>query len=327
MKKVVCLIAVLALTASVAVADPITITAQGNVPSNGYITIGYSGATGAKPVGFSFIVDCGAGGNVAAAGDINKGDSFFDVFIDFASDDPAAYQAGADPLTGIWAAANPLAKTDAAGAVTLPAVQFAVSAAELANVAAIPTSGTICVLKLTKVGAAASTIVTFAEDTLRGGVVDVNGVAMTVTLPAATTVNFVEPPCFVGQPQEAYWVSLGSPDCWCYPRQCHGDADDFGQGKTPYQPVASSDLDVLKAAYGKTTAQLLADPMITVGGHTVAKACADFTRSIHGKAPNQQPVAGPDLDILKSYYGKATSAVPGNCPTTTVKRAPWTNLP
>jgi len=324
MKKVVCLIAVLALTASVAVADPVTITAQGNVPSNGYITIGYSDATGAKPVGFSFIVDCGAGGNVAAAGDIDKADSFFDVFIDFASDDPAAYQAGADPLTGIWAAANPLAKTDAAGAVTLPAVQFAVSAAELANVATIPASGTLCVLKLTKVGSATSTIVTFAEDTLRGGVVDVNGVAMTVTLPAATTVNFVEPPCFVGQPQEAYWVSLGSPACWCWPRQCKSDADDFGQGKSPYQPVSTYDLDVLKAAYNKTITQL-AGVTVTVGGHTVDAACADSTRSPHGKLSNL-PVSTPDLDILKLYYNKATSLVTGDCAPGN-KRAPWTNLP
>lgn len=322
MKKVVCLIAVLALTAGV-YAQNVTITAAVDGDT---ITLGYD-ATGsaAMPVGFSFIVDAGTA-SLAAAGDVGLADSFFDVFIDFASDDPAAYQAGViaegQEATGIWSVAHPIAKADGAGAAAFPATVFAVSAAELANVAGIQATGTICTLKMTGTGT-----VCFSEDTLRGGVVDATGAAMAVTFdPECVNVPGGEVPCFVGQPQEAYWVSVGSPECWCWPRQCHGDADDFGQGKSPYAPVASYDLDVLKVAYGKTTAQLLADPTITVGGHAVAKACADFTRSIHGKAPNQAPVASPDLDILKSYYGKTTSLVPGDCAPAN-RKAAWSNLP
>jgi hypothetical protein len=240
MKKVVCLIAVLALTATVCAQEPITITA---VPSGDTLTIGYdaSGAA-AMPVGISLIVDCGVG-NVASAGDADFSiDSFFDVFIDFAADDPAAYQAGADPATGVLAGAHGLAMTDMAGAVAFPAQIFAISAAELANTATIPAIGTICVLTLSGTPAT----VTFAEDTLRGGVVDVNGNPMAVTLPGPTLVP-----------------GAVAPTCWDL-TECAGQPD----GDTNCDGAINFlDIGVLKAAFFAST------------GQPNYNCCADFDHS------------------------------------------------
>ncbi|MHC4675321.1 MAG: hypothetical protein ACYTBZ_22780, partial [Planctomycetota bacterium] len=36
-------------------------------------------------------------------------------------------------------------------------------------------------------------------------------------------------PC--DHPDYAEWVAAGKPDCWCHPRQCHGDADGLAEGK------------------------------------------------------------------------------------------------
>ena len=47
------------------------------------------------------------------------------------------------------------------------------------------------------------------------------------------------------------WVSVGRPDCWCYPRQCHGDADGLKQGSAfaGYMYVGTDDLAVLVDAW------------------------------------------------------------------------------
>jgi hypothetical protein len=191
MKKVVCLIAVLALTATVCAqcpdpGEPITITA---VPDGDTLTIGYNATGATMPVGISLIVDCGAG-KVAVAGDADFSiDSFFDVFIDFAADDPNYYRDNANAETGVLNGAHGLAKTDTAGAAdfgTEGVSVFAISAAELANPAGIQAVGTICTLKIS--ADTYPVTVTFADDDLRGQVVDVNGCPMDVTLPGSVQV-------------------------------------------------------------------------------------------------------------------------------------------
>jgi len=301
MKKVVCLIAVLALTAGV-YAQNVTITAAVDGDT---ITLGYD-ATGsaAMPVGFSFIVDAGTA-SLAAAGDVGLADSFFDVFIDFAADDPAAYQAGANPTTGVLAGAHPIAKADGAGAATFPATVFAVSAAELANVATIPATGTICTLKMTGTGT-----VCFSEDTLRGGVVDTTGAAMTVTLPECVNVPAGPTECFPNTAdfasQYADWVALGKPDCWCNefsPRQCHGDADGITSGSPFNYRIYNGDLTKLFNNWKAKAA--------TVG----ADFCADVTHKSSG-SPFNYRVYNDDLSRVFANWKKKDTTVPANCPLT-----------
>jgi len=88
------------------------------------------------------------------------------------------------------------------------------------------------------------------------------------------------------------------PSCWCYQRNCRGDADGI---KTGLYWVASPDLTILKAGYGKTDTVL---KTISSGG--VPGICADFDRAKTGL----YRVASPDLTILKTYYGKSAANVP-----------------
>jgi len=90
----------------------------------------------------------------------------------------------------------------------------------------------------------------------------------------------------------ANWVTEGKPQCWGYPRQCHGDAD--GKAQLGLW-VGSNDLAILKSAYNKALTQ------IPPGG-----TCADFDH----KAQLGLYVGSNDLAILKKYYNAAASNVP-----------------
>jgi hypothetical protein len=94
------------------------------------------------------------------------------------------------------------------------------------------------------------------------------------------------------------WVTYGRPDCWCYRKQCRGDAD----GKlSSLKPVMASDLTILKGGYNKA-GSVVRDLVVT--GYPAI--CADFDR----KDSSLKPVMASDLTILKAYYNKANTVVP-----------------
>jgi hypothetical protein len=88
------------------------------------------------------------------------------------------------------------------------------------------------------------------------------------------------------------WTNWNRPNCWCYKRQCRGDIN----GTKNIQWVQILDLNILKAAFGKTDAQLVLIPN---------GICADLN---HKK--NIQRVQILDLNILKNYFGKPEAQVP-----------------
>jgi hypothetical protein len=111
MRKLLCLLAILALTAPL-FAGTITLTVTDN--HNGTFTVGYSDYTNPKPVGLALEIDMPAGEIISAQNlglyDGPTADSFFDVFIAYAAGTPAAYQAAASTATGSWlGTAHPLA--------------------------------------------------------------------------------------------------------------------------------------------------------------------------------------------------------------------------
>lgn len=56
--------------------------------------------------------------------------------------------------------------------------------------------------------------------------------------------------CFPScHPDYADWVSLGKPESWCNPRQCHGDADGVQEGTLIKKWVSSNDLAILVAQW------------------------------------------------------------------------------
>ncbi|MFA5292520.1 MAG: hypothetical protein WC496_05740 [Phycisphaerae bacterium] len=123
--------------------------------------------------------------------------------------------------------------------------------------------------------------------------------------------------CYGNQANYAEWVDAGKPNCWCYPRQCHGDADGLKAGNTitGYYYVSQTDLNVLISAW-----QVKNSPKGP--GLTGVQGCADFD---HVKAGNTitgyYRVSQTDLNILISYWqvkespkgtGTPANCVPGN---------------
>ena len=92
------------------------------------------------------------------------------------------------------------------------------------------------------------------------------------------------------------WVAWGEPNCWCYKRQCRGDAD----GKKVGFHVASADLTLFKRAYNKNDACLA-----TISYSGIAGICADLD---HKKVGFR--VASADLTTIKKYYNKPDVNVP-----------------
>lgn len=96
------------------------------------------------------------------------------------------------------------------------------------------------------------------------------------------------------------WVAWGRPRCWCYARQCRGDAD----GKPIYPGVgiyvSLTDLNILRAAINK---------MYDQPGWPADGICADFDHApIYPGVPIR--VSYMDLLILRLYINKMAGQVP-----------------
>ncbi len=111
---------------------------------------------------------------------------------------------------------------------------------------------------------------------------------------------FPPPPCHpyhcmkFTAPEYPEMVAWGWPECWCYRRQCRGDATGTPLG--PYW-VQLADLNVLKSGWYKIDAVLATVPN---------GICADFNHAAMG--PYRVTIA--DLNILKEYWYKAEALVP-----------------
>ncbi len=137
----------------------------------------------------------------------------------------------------------------------------------------------------------------------RGGIVNENGEEVaTVNLPSdgsgappgcirILNISYCMPS---DSPDFIQWCLLGAPDCWCFPRQCHGDADGLKEGsaKGGYWYVGTPDLDILIAGW------LVLEP--TKGpGLTGNQICGDFARDKEGSAKaGYWRVGTTDLDAL-----------------------------
>ena len=174
---------------------------------------------------------------------------------------------------------------------------------EVNSVNAPPSSGL-----LLKFAVSADCNVTIAENVIRGGVVLVGGDAVD---PNFGTCSVTQECLKSTDPGYTYWKDdFGSPECWCYRKQCNGD----GNGASGFgRPVTITDLDILRDAYGLLKADVIGR---TVGG--VPSICSDFNHT-QGFG---RPVTISDLDILREYYGDLEATVP-QCPDTHINF--WTN--
>jgi hypothetical protein len=98
------------------------------------------------------------------------------------------------------------------------------------------------------------------------------------------------------------WVAAGKPDCWCYDRQCHGDADHLagGSSKMGYYYVGPTDLNILVPSW------LLREPPYGPGIASIQNGiCADFAHDQGGSSKSGYYRVGPtDLNILVASWLK-----------------------
>jgi hypothetical protein len=146
----------------------------------------------------------------------------------------------------------------------------------------------------------------------------------TLTLTGATNVAVEAPTdCYPADVTGyALWLTtaVGKPPCWCYARNCYGDADGLAQGSTStgYYYVGSNDLNLLIPCYLKT------EPPFG-SGITFAQQCANFAHDIQGSTSTGYYYVGSnDLNLLIPRYLKTEppfgSGVLPDCPAGPVSR-------
>jgi hypothetical protein len=114
--------------------------------------------------------------------------------------------------------------------------------------------------------------------------------------------------CFPSDhPDYDEWVSVGKPDCWCCPKQCHGDAtgSDEQFGHASWVSVGFHDFQILLQGYNKSG---YSNPV------THPWIAADFTHSDEefGRG-NYVRVGFQDFQVLLTYYNDLYYTVPADC--------------
>jgi hypothetical protein len=103
------------------------------------------------------------------------------------------------------------------------------------------------------------------------------------TLQDTVVIHQYEPECLkASAPEYGDWVAWGRPDCWCYARQCHGDADGCQSG--PFS-VGLPDLQGFKECFNR----------VDIPPECI---CYDFDHTASG--PFRVGIS--DLNILKTWF-------------------------
>jgi hypothetical protein len=154
--------------------------------------------------------------------------------------------------------------------------------------------------------------VTIAGNSARGNVVlESTEEANDVTYTGCDIVKTVD--CYTG-PDVSEWEAVGKPDSWCYPRQCHGDADgienSFGRGNLAW--VSTEDVAILvqgfRAVYSGSPD--LDGPDADSDPDTWIAADFDHTNNTFGRG-NLARVSTEDVAILVANF--RTAPVDPNC--------------
>jgi len=290
MQHGVTLFVLLALTATAC--GQVTVGVTDNGDGTGTVTLDGTGAS-IPCVGIALIIDAFAGAtSTELITDVTAPSSpFFDVYIDYAHDNPSGYAVGDG---------GPGASTGAAGEPNLPIAAVSISMGELNALDANsePQPMDLAVIELDRSGD-----ICISTDTLRGGIVDVQGGSVTLTNNGACFAIFVHlPDCMKSTaPEYAEWLALGGPDCWCYEWQCKGDADGAEEGSAfaGFKKVFNVDTTALIAAYGIKEAPKGPGILSLADG-----VCADFDHALEGSAfAGFKRVFNNDTTILIANYG------------------------
>ncbi len=156
------------------------------------------------------------------------------------------------------------------------------------------------------------TTVTVTEEIItRGGIVLIGGGPPSSTiLPAADFV--VTCACYTG-PDDVEWGIVGEPLSWCYPRQCHGDADGLQEViiKGTYW-VGINDISILLAGFkqGYSGSELVDGPDADSAPDTWI--AADFDHASEVIIKGTYRVGINDISILLGSF-KNDAGAPADC--------------
>lgn len=293
MKKIIVALVVLALAVPSMAAVTVTATDDGN--NDGWVTISYvqsDGAAGKRPRAFALDL-------TASAGEICE--------VDTSGCEPFGIYMGTieiDALGNVTNPGSPVAPADDPGAAgPLGSGAVTIEMGSLYDPAAPGGDQPALTGDLIKVKLNASCTLSVAANTARatGGVVLEDG-----TTPGAT-LNGTAVAVVYGGPDYAEWHTAGDPVGWAAPEQCHGNADNKGQGIGGSVRVSTWDLEVLVPNYGQSTLV----PVTTSNGDTIPGIDADFAHDGQGIGGSLR-VSTNDLAILVEYYGDS-SGVPADC--------------
>ena len=305
MKKLILILVVVAMAAPLYAAGRVTFVATDNVDGTCTITFDANDVIGIEPVALGLDVKVNGSDPCHVITAVSGMDAFFEIFMDYAYNDPCNY---------VYGAGDPVADPCAAGPASLPSHHFCVSMGGLGGetdpeAIPVPDNGTAFVLTAGNLTDPCVSVTGHIKiNALRGGVIGKDTEPMEtnlvpVHLPFTITVPPIPTECvkstapFYGEWQgsdnpstpTAKWAS---PDCWCYERNCRGDADGV---KTGIAWVNTPDLTIFVDAFGKADFKL-----------DQTKICADFDHIKTGVAR----VNTPDLTIFVDYFGKAEFKVP-----------------
>ena len=104
--------------------------------------------------------------------------------------------------------------------------------------------------------------------------------------------------CYGNQTNYAEWADAGKPDCWCYPRQCHGDGDGLkaGDSKNGYYYVGAADLTLLQGKWKVKNSP-------KGPGLSGNEGCGDFDHLKAGDSKNgYYRIGAGDLTILQGKW-------------------------
>ena len=173
------------------------------------------------------------------------------------------------------------------------------------------TSGRLCKITVTS-----NCWVSLSQSTLRGGIVREDANA-----PSSVVLNgtWVTADCYTG-PDYTDWVDVNKPASWCYPRQCHGDADGlentYGRGQLAW--VATEDINILVKGFRKPYS---GDPAVDgpdPDGDPDTWISADFDHTLNSYGRGQTArVATEDIGILVWHFRNTHGVPPDDCLTST----------
>ena len=291
MKKVICLLMIFALSGALYAADVNFGVVQQVDPAK--VKISYGVVTGNTPTGIALKVSINNGVKITGS---EAQSANFNVNPDFAYEDPCNYTVGLG---------HPLAEPCAPGVAPLPSSEVSICMGIVDPCDSHgPAADDIITLTLDPCGAIVATL-TLSEDAYRGGVV---GSPLNTNLPIDIPIAFEVCDFPTGHDDYAAWQAAGSPFCWCYTRQCHGDTDGVFEGKDvdgQRRYVVLADLTLLGAAWQKV------DDLTW----NTAWQCANSDHGFEGKDLDGQRryVTLPDLNILGGTWQDTDDLIPADC--------------